>query len=70
MWASFISFSKNDRLRASDTFEKEVDPFAALTTVIGSEVEFLITSAVVVRKFLAVPELAMSNSVFDSVGQL
>ena len=63
MRASFVSLAKHDRLRVAVLFEKEVEPFANVTTTIGVDVGFLIAGAVVVRKFLVVPELEMADSV-------
>ena len=69
MWASFAFFGDDNRLNVASSFEKEVDPFATSTTIIGAEVEFLIASAVAVRKFPLLLELAMTNSIFDRAGE-
>ena len=55
MWVSFDSVGEDDKLRAADTFEIEIDPFPTVTAIIGVEFEFLIATAVVVRKLMVVP---------------
>ena len=70
MLASFYSLGKHDRLRLAVIFEKEVDPFDALTSMFRVVVEFFTASATVVRKLLAVPESSLSDSVFVREGGL
>ena len=56
-------FGNVERLRVAVTFEKEVNSFDTLTTMLGVDVEFLIASATVVKKLLVAPE----SVIFDSV---
>ena len=68
MRASFVSLAKHDRLRVAVLFEKEVEPFADLTSMFGVVVAFFTDSATVVRKSLVVPESSIANSYFVREG--